>query len=158
MLNETNNEFFFLFLVASFTQAVTSKSDKDEFDKIIAIMKTKSPADLRKYFGEPNEKSNEKGKSEVQILRYIEPLIDAYLNIKENKLSHLTFFYWKDLDNYSALKTRFKNFKWIETKLHDNLKSDVLTDLYLVKVPEINMEFQYDNNAPKRKVMWILFE
>ncbi len=33
-----------------------------------------------------------------------------------------------------------------------------MTDRYLVKVPDIGMKFEYDNLAPKRKVMWIYFE
>lgn len=81
-----------------------------------------------------------------------------YLNKETNNLTHLTFFYWKDFDNYTALKERFKSYKWIESKLQDNPKSDILTDSYIVKIPEINMEFQYDNSAPKRKVMWIYFD
>ena len=56
-----------------------------------------------------------------------------------------------------ALKKRFKDYRWIESKLPDDSKTDVATDLYLVKIPEIGIEFQYDNYVPKRKVMWIYF-
>lgn len=148
----------FLFLAISCSQMTSSNLNNDEFSKIIVVMKSKSPIDLYQYFGKPNEILNDAEDSNIQILKYNNPLIDAYLNKEKNKLSHMTLFYWRDFDNYTALKERFKNYEWVEAKLPDNPKSDVLTDLYIVKIPAINMEFQYDNYAPKRKVMWIFFE
>jgi len=147
-----------LFLIGSCAQINSSKQTDDEFEKIIIIMKSKSSQELYQYFGKPSEVASDSKNSNVSILKYKNPLINVYLNKETNNLTHLTFFYWKDFDNYTALKERFKNYKWIESKLQDNSKSDVLTDSYIVKIPEINMEFQYDNNAPKRKVMWIYFD
>lgn len=131
----------------------------DNFDKIIAIMKTKSTEELIRYYGKPDEISENDQDKDVRILRYKDSRIDAYVEeSNKNKISHLTIFFFEDFDNYTYLKKRFQNYKWIETKLPDHPKSDVATDLYLVKLPEIGMEFQYDNYAPKRKVMWIYFE
>lgn len=148
----------FFFLTISCSQMTSSNLINDEFSKIIVVMKSKSPQDLYQHFGNPNEVLIDPENSNIQILKYKNPLIDAYLNKEKNKLSHITLFYWRDFDNYTALKERFKNYEWIEAKLPDNPKSDALTDLYIVKIPEISMEFQYDNYAPKRKVMWIFFD
>lgn len=134
-------------------------SPRDNFDKIIAIMKTKTTEDLFRFYGDPDEISEDQLDKRTRILRYKNSRIDVYLEKShKNKISHLTIFFFEDFDNYTYLRKRFKNYKWIETKLTDNSKSDVVTDLYLVKLPEIGMEFQYDNHAPKRKVMWIYFE
>lgn len=132
--------------------------NEDVFDKIISVMKDKSPSSLYQYFGSPLVINEDPEDSNIQILRYKELLIDAYLLKKENKLSHLTLFYWKDFDNYTALKKRFGSYTWIEKKVPRNPKSDVFSDIYYVSIPELNMNFEYDNNAPKRKVMWIYFE
>lgn len=148
----------FILFISSCTHTTSPTQSKDVFDKIIEVMQNKSPKYLYQYFDKPNEVLDDSENLNVKILRYKEPLIDVYLNSKTNTITHLTLFFWRDLDNYVALKERFKNYKWIETKLPNNSKSDVLTDLYLVKIPEINMEFQYDNNGPKRKVMWIYFD
>ena len=146
-----------LFVACSLTSP--DSNSLDNFDKIIAIMKTKSTEELFRYYGNPDEISEPEQDKDVRILRYKNARIDAYVQ-KSNKniISHLTIFFFEDFDNYTYLKKRFKNYKWIEAKLPDNPKSDVATDLYLVKLPEIRMEFQYDNHASKRKVMWIYFE
>lgn len=134
----------------------------DEFDKILAVMKTKDVEELYSQFGKPNKTTEAPNDKKIKILSYElnedHSSIEAYLDQAKRTITHLTLFYWKDFDNYTALKGRFKNYKWIETKLADNPKSDAPTDLYLVKIPEIKMEFQYDNLAPQRKVMWIYFD
>lgn len=132
---------------------------QDNFDKIIAVMKTRSTVELVKFYGEPDEVSEPEQGKNIQIFRYKNSRINAYIAKNDGKkISHLTIFFFEDYDNYSYLKKRFKDYKWLETKLQDDPKSDVATDLYLVKIPEIGMEFQYDNYAPKRKVMWIYFD
>jgi hypothetical protein len=132
---------------------------QDNFDKIMAIMKTKSTEDLIRSYGNPNEISEPEQDRSIQILRYKDSRIDAYVeksNIK--KITHLTIFFFEDFDNYTYLKKRFKDYKWIEEKLPDDKYGHVMTDRYLVKVPDIGMKFEYDDLAPKRKVMWIYFD
>lgn len=153
----------FLYILLLFLAACSSKvprvQPQDDFDKIICVMKTKTTAELMRYYGEPDEISESEQDNSVQILRYKDSRIDAYIEKSDKKkISHLTIFFFEDYDNYAYLKKRFKDYKWIESKLSDDSKSDVATDLYLVKIPEIRMEFQYDNFAPKRKVMWIYFD
>lgn len=134
-------------------------SATDNFDKIIATMKTKSTADLIRYFGEPDEISEPEQAKGFQILRYDDSRIDAYVEkTNRDKISHLTIFFFEDFDNYSYLKKRFKKYKWIEEKLPDDKTGHVMTDRFLVKVPELRMQFEYDNYVPKRKVMWIYFD
>lgn len=146
------------FLLVSCSQITSIDTKHDIFDQIISVMREKSLDDLTKTFGTPDEIVEPSKDFEFKIFRYNSNSIDAYVDIKKNKISHLTLFYFEDVDNYTALKKRFKNYKWIESKLADDPKSDVVTDLYLVKIPEIRMEFQYDNYVPKRKVMWIYFD
>lgn len=149
-----------LILLLTSCSQITSSSDNkhDVFDKIIAVMGDKSLNGLNKTFGKPDEIVEPSKDFKFRIFRYNSTRIDAYIDISKNKISHLTLFYFEDFDNYTALKKRFKNYNWMEEKLADDKSGHVMTDRYLVKVPEINMQFEYDNYAPKRKVMWIYFE
>ena len=145
-----------LVLSCSFTQP--GVSPKDDFDKILEIMQKKSVAELSKHFGPPDEIRGLEQGSSFKILTYKKSRIDAYLKTSnETQLSHLTLFFFEDFDNYTFLKKRFKDYTWVEKKIPDPV-GDVATDLYLVSIPEIKMKFEYDNLAPKRKVMWIYFE
>lgn len=147
------------FLFAACAQIPSQSDNLDELDKILLVMKSKTTADLVKFFGAPDEVSIPDQNKNMQILRYKLPKIDAYIDAdNKNKISHLTIFFFKDFDNYTYLKKRFKNYKWLEEKLPNDNTSDVATDKYLAKVPEIGMQFEYDNQAPKRKVMWIYFD
>ena len=148
--------FLSLFLFIGCSQSPVHS--RDDFDKIIAIMRTKSTSDLVNSFGKPDEISNPEHDNKIQILRYKKSRIDAYVKKSTpDRITHLTLFFWEDFDNYIYLKKRFQKFGWTEKKLPDPI-GDVATDLYQVTIPDIKMSFQYDNNAPKRKVMWISFE
>jgi hypothetical protein len=152
---------FYIFLIclsacSTFEQQVPTN---DTFDKILQVMKSKKVEELNRYFGNPNEISHSGKGDDSQILRFKDSRIDVYTEkTNKEKISHLTIFFFEESDNYTYLKKRFNKYTWIESKLKDNPKSDVATDLYLVKIPEIKMEFQYDNLASKRKVMWIYFD
>lgn len=153
-----------LFFIAgcSIPQTKQNENAKDEFDKILAVMKTKEIESLYQQFGRPDKISTASAVRNTEVISYVankdHSSLDAYIDNTTRKITHITIFYWKDFDNYSALKKRFADYKWIETKLEDNKKSDALTDTYLVQVPEAHMEFQYDSYAPMRKVMWVYFD
>lgn len=151
--------YLYLLLISSCSINDLRPNSSDRFDKIISLMKNKTTKNLYQSFGKPDEIARE-GKDQIlQVLKYKKSKIDVYLDSTDrNKISHLTIFFFEDMDNYAYLKKRFEKYKWLETKLVDETKSDVATELYLVRIPEIGMRFQYDNLAPKRKVMWIYFE
>jgi hypothetical protein len=133
--------------------------EHDDFDKIIEIMKTKSVTALKNQYGTPDEIKVPEQDLAFKIWTYKNERIDAYIKSSDEKrISHMTLFFFENFDNYSYLKKRFKNFSWIETKLPDDKSGHVMTDRYQVRVPEINMTFEYDQLSPKRKVMWINFE
>ncbi len=150
---------FFLFILGCSHNSAYPNKQMDEFDRIISVMKTRNVDDLQKLFGPPDDhKEDEKN---IEEFSYKESAghstFTAYINKDDQKISRIWVFFWKDFDNYIYLKKRFKDYQWIENKLPDS-KVDVLTDSYLVTVPELKMSFEYDNYAPKRKVMWIYFD
>ncbi len=62
---------------------------QDNFDKILAIMKTKSTEELIRYYGKPNEISEPEQDKSIQILRYKDSRIDAYVEkSNKKKISH----------------------------------------------------------------------
>lgn len=152
---------FFLFILGCSSNNSYQDKQVDEFDRIISIMKTRNSYDLLDLFGPPEKREDSKDDKNVEEFSYKQTsdhsTITAYFNKKDRKISRIWVSFWKDFDNYTYLKKRFKNYQWIEKKLPD-AKGDVLTDLYLVTVPELNMTFEYDNYAPKRKVMWMFFD
>lgn len=147
-----------LVLIMSCSQIKPLSKEGDIFEKIISLMKEKNPTRLNNLFGPPDETIEKDTYSEFKILRYKFKKIDVYVDKKTNLISHLTLFYYEDLDNYMALKRRFRNYNWVEEKVSTQTGEHSLTDKYLVKISEIGLRFEYDNYAPKRKVMWIYFE
>lgn len=152
----------FFIVGCSSQQTKQDEGLKDEFDKILLVMKTKEIESLYLQFGRSDKVSISSEEKKTEVISYVankdHSSIDAYVDSTTRKITHITIFYWKNFDNYSALKNRFKDYTWMETKLEDNKKGDVLTDNYLVMVPEARMEFQYDNYAPMRKIMWVYFD
>ena len=150
--------YIFFLILFSCSLKPTMDQSKDDFSKILEVMKTRSVSDLKTFFGEPDETRNQDLDQSYRILEYKRQRIDAYVKTSdEHKISHMTLFFFEDFDNYAFLKKRFANYKWIEKKLSDPV-GDVATELYEVSIPEIGVKFEYDNLAPKRKVMWIYFE
>lgn len=154
-------KYAFLILLVLVSCTSTKIKHGDEFDNIIAIMKTRSPENLSLYY--ENEEKTEKVEMNYRKISY--PLTekhsstDVFVDLKTNKITRIAVFFWKDFDNYIYLKKRFENYEWIEEEVKVTGKTgDVLVDLYKVKVPSLNMNFTYDNYAPQRKVMWIFFE
>jgi hypothetical protein len=144
-------------LLISCSHITNLDNEHDIFQNIINVMTKKSIDELNSVFGKPDETVEPTQDFKFKILRYNSKRIDVYVDPIEDKISHLTLFYFEDFDNYLTLKKRFKDFKWVEEKILDDKSGHVLTDQYLVKLPEIRMQFQYDNYVPKRKVMWIYF-
>lgn len=152
-------KYIFLILLALASCSSTKLKHGDEFDNIIAIMKSRSPDSLDLYFD--NEKKTEKIELNHRKISYPlthkHSLIDVFVDLKTNKITRIAVFFWKDFDNYIYLKKRFGNYEWIEEEIKENT-GDALSDLYKVKIPALSMNFTYDNNASQRKVMWIIFE
>ncbi|MBK24265.1 MAG: hypothetical protein CME70_09725 [Halobacteriovorax sp.] len=135
---------------------------KDHFSPILRVMQSKDLVELNKVFGKPDKKRIEnENKRNEKIYSYNSSKsfgsITAYVDENSQKVLRMTFFFWADFDNYEYLKNRFKGYKWIETKEVDN-NNHVVTDNRLVEIPELKIFFHYDNNSPKRKVMWIVFD
>ena len=65
--------------------------------------------------------------------------------------------YWKDFDTYAFLKKRFSNYKWVETPIPSK-SVDVVEERYRVEIAELGIKFEYDNQDPLRRPMWIFFK
>lgn len=100
--------FIFLFLGCSMQSNNQESISRDEFDKILMVMKTKDVKSLYSHFGEPDEVKESQSMKHTDILSYKRKddrsSIEAYIDRAENKITQITVFYWKDFDNYIALK------------------------------------------------------
>ncbi len=83
--------------------------------------------------------------------------IKVFVNKKTNSITTIALTYWVDFDAYAYLKKRFKDNKWIETSV-ESKAIDVIEELYKVEIPELGITFQYDNQDPLRRPMWIFFK
>jgi len=79
------------------------------------------------------------------------------VNKNDNKISTVALAYLVKFDAYAFLKKRFKDYKWVETPV-ESKAVDVIEELYRVDIPELGMTFQYDNQDPLRRPMWIFFK
>ena len=152
-------KYIFLLLSTLASCSSTKLKNGDEFDNIISIMKSRSPDSLTLYF--ENDKKMEKVEKDYRQISYPltdkHSLIDVFIDLKTNKITRIAVFFWKDFDNYAYLKKRFESYEWIEEEAKEKT-GNVLSDIYKVKVPALNMNFTYDNYAPQRKVMWIFLK
>ena len=83
--------------------------------------------------------------------------INVFVNKKNLKITTIVLAYLVQFDAYAYLKKRFKNYKWIETPVPSKAV-DVVEELYKVEIPELGISFQYDNQDPLRRPMWIFFK
>ena len=125
---------------------------KDIFDKIIHVQKVATKDELIKTFGLPLEIRPEDDISE----EYVYKDFSTSVSKSSGKVLGTSMPYWVNFDAYIFLKKRFKNYKWIETEL-PTTATDVEEDKYKVEIPELRITFEYDNQDPFRRPMWIFF-
>lgn len=135
------------------TQSSSSDKTKDIFDRIIHVQKEATRDELIKTFGQPQEIKPEDGNN----LEYVYKDFSTSINKSSGKILGTSMPYWVDFDAYAFLKKRFKNYKWIETEIPPTA-SDVEEDKYKVELPELGITFEYDNQDPLRRPMWIFFK
>lgn len=127
-------------------------SSRDIFDKIIHVQKIATKDDLIKTFGQPLEVKPEDDISE----EYVYKDFSTSVSKSSGKVLGTSMPYWVNFDAYNFLKKRFKDYKWIETELPATT-TDVEEDKYKVELPQLGITFEYDNQDPLRRPMWIFF-
>jgi hypothetical protein len=139
--------------------SLPSRQVGDEFDRIFNLKKTNNPQELVSILGEPERIDN----SDPATIQYYFPPkkdqlpIKAFVSKKTYKITTIALTYWVDFDAYAYLKKRFKSYKWVETPVQSKAV-DVMEELYKVEIPELGITFQYDNQDPLRRPMWIFFK
>lgn len=138
-------------------------SGLDIFDKVLTVMKTSDLKDLKTYFGEPQEispsKENSKDFDKYSFEQTKEHSgLSFFVNKKNSRIYSAALFYWVDFDAYAFLKKRFKDYKWIEAELPIRTNLDYAEELHKVEIPELGISFEYDNQDPLRRPMWIFFK
>ncbi len=148
-----------IFLVSCSSSAPTEKS-MDIFEKIFHVRKTQNMKDLNDFFGTPKEIKDAYNEPLVaeQIFDTKEGLpLHAFVNKKSQKVESFVLTYWVNYDAYAYLKKRLKDYKWIETELPARTHLDYAEEIHKVEIPELKMTFEYDNQDPLRRPMWIFF-
>lgn len=129
--------------------------DNDIFERIIHVHKTGTMQSLVDTFGPPQEKLPEEDK---KLTEYKYEQFSTSVDEQSGKVIGTSMPYWVNYDAYAYLKKRFKDFKWIETELPPRTKLDYAEEIHKVEIPELGIKFEYDNQDPLRRPMWIFFK
>lgn len=129
--------------------------NKDIFDKILYVHKAGTKQSLLNTFGSPQEKLPEENKSYAE---YKYEKFSTSVDEKSGKVIGTSMPYWVDFDAYAYLKKRFKEYKWVETELPVRTHLDYAEEIHKVEIPELGITFEYDNQDPLRRPMWIFFK
>jgi hypothetical protein len=147
-----------LLIFAGCRSTLSSHDKHDEFDKIFQLRKTNDPKDLFSMLGKPDniETSGESSDQYFFYKKEGQMPINVFVNKKNLKISTIVLAYPVQFDAYAYLKKRFKAYRWIETPKKSK-SVDVMEELYKVEIPELGISFEYDNQDPLRRPMWIFF-
>lgn len=149
--------FLIILLLSLFSCSHDKKplSREDVLTQIIEVQKKGTKKALLQVFGQPIEKRNENIK---YLVEYKYDFFSTSVNEDTEKLEGTSFPFWVDYDAYAYLKKRFKNYKWVETELSSNRHLDYLEEVHRVEIPDLGITFEYDNQDPLRRPMWIFLK
>ena len=147
------------FILLGCKTSLPPQHKSDEFDKIFHLKKSNNSKELIDILGEPDKIDTSDSNSDQYFFykKKEQMPINAFVNKKKLKITTIVLAYLVQFDAYAYLKKRFKNYKWIETSVPSKAV-DVVEELYKVEIPELGISFQYDNQDPLRRPMWIFFK
>jgi hypothetical protein len=148
---------FLILLLCSSSCSHDKRNDQNEdiFDKIIKVQKIGTKEALLKTFGSPVEKIPEEDK---KLTEYKYADFSTSVNELNGKIVGTSMSFWVDYDAYIFLKKRFQSFSWKETELPARKNLDYAEEIHKVEIPEVGISFEYDNQDPLRRPMWIFFK
>jgi len=150
-----------IFIVSSCSSYAPTDTSKDIFDKIFHVRTTQSLQELKHLFGIPKEIKDAHNEPlvEEQIFDTKDGLtLNVFIHKQTHKIENFVLTYWVDFDAYAYLKKRFKDFKWVETELPQRPNLDYAEEIHKVEIPDLGITFEYDNQDPLRRPMWIFFK
>lgn len=145
----------FVFSLYSCSHEKSTKSNEDIFDKIVHVQKLGTKQSLLETFGPPLEKLPEEDKN---LTEYKYKKFSTSVNEQDGKVVGTSMSFWVDYDAYDYLKKRFKSYSWKETELHPRKNLDYAEEIHKVEIPDLGISFEYDNQDPLRRPMWIFFK
>jgi hypothetical protein len=148
----------FIFLFCS-CRTTTPAPSGDQFEQILQLMKSEDPAKVESIFGAPDKTDSSDPKYEMYLYESQGDRMPMkiFIDRKNNKVFSLALTYWVNFDAYAFLKKRFKNFQWNEEPIK-SIAVDVVEERFKVQIPELEMTFEYNNQDPLRRPMWIYFK
>lgn len=148
---------FTILLLCLYSCSHNKRNDQNEdiFDKIIKVQKIGTKEALLNTFGSPVEKIPEEDKN---LTEYKYEDFSTSVNELNGKIIGTSMSFGVDYDAYTFLKKRFQSFSWIETELPAGKNLDYAEEIHKVEIPEVGISFEYDNQDPLRRPMWIFFQ
>ncbi len=157
-MNLIKNLIILLLLISCST--TKEKRNKDIFDKLLHVQKSHQVETLDSVFGKPTKITINRNKEKVYEYRKNNENVrfDVFVTNDEKKVEAIMLYFWKkEFDNYTFLKDRFKDYKWVEVEL-PFVKTDVENEPRKVTIPDLGITFEYDNQDPLRRPLHIFFE
>ena len=132
--------------------------DKDIFEKVFYIKKKQNVDEMQLIFGAPKDitqHESDPGTDNYFFEKNSEnPSINVFVDRNSKKIISFAIVFWAQIDGYDYMRERFKGHEWIETPLPSKAVHHP-EDLNRVEIPDLGIIFDYDNQDPLRRPMWI---
>ncbi|MFZ4715379.1 MAG: hypothetical protein ACOYL6_16770 [Bacteriovoracaceae bacterium] len=127
----------------------------DIFDDIFSY-RGKSKTEIISILGEASKIQKNNNGEEILTFKKNTDTMDIFFD-SQSKTEGVVLWYWKkEFDNYNFLKKRFQGYQWEDKELPP-VQSDSVNEPHEVKIQELGIEFEYDNQDPQRRPMTIYF-
>lgn len=138
-----------------------SPDKNDIFDIVFEIRKDPKIEHLTEVFGKPNSIKTSIYKGATHEYEYEQtekiPSMTIFINTTTNRIISYAITLSLQIDMYEYLKNRFEGHKWIETELPSKAV-DFVEEPYRVEIPDLGITFEYDNQDPLRRPIWIIVQ
>lgn len=139
-----------------------SIENHDIIDKLILVHQNREEDKLLSLLGQPNQTNFLKDENRKQYVYFrlgtARISVQTSIDLKTKKIIGSVLHFENEGDDYAYLKEKFKKYQWIETELPSPKGIDVAMEPRKVEIKNLGISFEFDNQDPYRRVLWIFFE
>ncbi len=133
--------------------------ERDQISRILELKKLNDPDKITKLLGKPERVESTDPRFDAYYIprKGKDMPVKVFVDRQARSIDTIALTFWVDFDAYAYLKQRFKSHHWIEKSVPSSA-IDVVEELYKVDIPQLGVSFQYNDQDPLRRPMWIFFK
>ena len=147
----------FLAFGCSNSKTLTPQS-RDIFDIVFDLKKNPQIDRAKQFLGQPTSIELRDPQENIDDYFFEKkgdiPSMNLFVDRANGKIVSYAIVFWAQIDGYEYMRERFKGHKWIETALPSKAVHHP-EDLNRVEIPDLGIIFDYDNQDPLRRPLWI---